>query len=70
MKIDVRSDESVCIIINDWTYYIDDSTGKQIITIWETNNPDNTFTIDKSRIVDHTWMKQQLKKEIVIIMRN
>ena len=59
MKIDVRSDESVCIIINDWTYYIDDSTGEQIITIWETNNPDNTFTVDKSRIVDHAGMKQK-----------
>ncbi len=54
MKIDVRSNESVCIIINDWTYYIDDSTGEQIITMWETAKPDNTFSVDKSRIVDHT----------------
>ena len=31
MKIDVRSEESLYITINGWTYYIDDSTNEQII---------------------------------------
>ncbi len=52
MKIDVKSKDSVYIIINDWTYYIDDSTGERIVTMWETANPDNTFSIDKSRMVE------------------
>ena len=34
MKIDVRSEESLYITINGWTYYIDDSTNEQIITKW------------------------------------
>ena len=36
MKIDVRSDESLYIEINGWTYYIDDSTDEQIIKKWRT----------------------------------
>lgn len=35
MKIDVRSNESVYITIGDWVYYIDDSTGEQIIEKWK-----------------------------------
>ena len=35
MKIDVRSEESLYIRINGWTYYIDDSTNEQIITKWK-----------------------------------
>ena len=35
MKIDVRSEESLYITINGWTYYIDDSTDEQIITKWK-----------------------------------
>ncbi len=34
MKIDKRSNESVYITINGWVYYIDDSTGEQIIEKW------------------------------------
>ena len=34
MKIDQRSDESVYITLNGWIYYIDDSTGEQIIQKW------------------------------------
>jgi hypothetical protein len=34
MKIDVRSEESLYVTINGWTYYIDDSTNEQIITKW------------------------------------
>ena len=35
MKIDVRSEESLYITINGWTYYIDDSTNEQIIKKWK-----------------------------------
>ena len=35
MKIDVRSEESLYITINGWTYYINDSTNEQIITKWK-----------------------------------
>jgi hypothetical protein len=35
MKIDVRSEESLYVTINGWTYYIDDSTNEQIITKWK-----------------------------------
>ena len=34
MVVDVRSSESVYITIGDWVYYIDDSTGEQIIQKW------------------------------------
>ena len=35
MKIDVRTNECVYITINGYVYYIDDSTGEQIIERWE-----------------------------------
>ena len=35
MKIDKRSDKSVYITINGWVYYIDDSTGEQIMEKWK-----------------------------------
>ena len=35
MKIDVKSEESLYITINGWTYYIDDSTNEQIIKKWK-----------------------------------
>ena len=31
MRIDVVADETVYINLNGWTYYIDDSTGEQIM---------------------------------------
>ena len=31
MKIDIRSDNSLFIELNGYTYYIDDSTNEQII---------------------------------------
>ena len=37
MKIDGGSNESVYITINGWVYYIDDSTGEQIIEKWRKN---------------------------------
>tara|TARA_R110000850_G_C9606436_1_gene429296 strand:- start:1 stop:135 length:135 start_codon:yes stop_codon:yes gene_type:complete len=35
MIIDVRSEESIYITINGVVYYIDDSTGEQIIEKWK-----------------------------------
>jgi hypothetical protein len=34
-RLDVRSEESLYVTINGWTYYIDDSTNEQIITKWK-----------------------------------
>ena len=34
MKIDVRSKQSVFIEIDDYTFYIDNSTNEQIIDYW------------------------------------
>ena len=34
MKVDIRTKECLYIDINGWTYYIDDSTGEQIINKW------------------------------------
>ena len=31
MRIDVVDDNALYIILNGWTYYIDDSTGEQIM---------------------------------------
>tara|TARA_B100001939_G_C16409154_1_gene391577 strand:- start:197 stop:352 length:156 start_codon:yes stop_codon:yes gene_type:complete len=35
MKIEMSSNESLYITINGWVYYIDDSTGEQIIEKWK-----------------------------------
>ena len=35
MKIDIRSDNSLFIELNGYTYYIDDSTNEQIIVKYE-----------------------------------
>ena len=36
MKIEVKTNNSVYVTINDYTYYIDDSTNEQIIELWKT----------------------------------
>ena len=36
MKIDIRSDKSLYITIDKHTYYIDNSTDEQIMTIYKT----------------------------------
>ena len=35
MIIETKNDEVVYITINGWVYYIDDSTGEQIIDKWK-----------------------------------
>jgi len=40
MKIDIRSKDSLYIELNGYTYYIDDSTNEQILSVEKTtNNP-------------------------------
>tara|TARA_Y100001938_G_scaffold125596_1_gene176684 strand:+ start:38 stop:214 length:177 start_codon:yes stop_codon:yes gene_type:complete len=34
MNIDIKSKDSLFIDLNGWTYYIDDSTGEQIVEKW------------------------------------
>lgn len=36
VQIDVRSDKSMYITIGEYTYYIDDSTGEQVMDCWKT----------------------------------
>ena len=43
MKIDMISNESVYITINGWVYYIDDSTGEQIIEKWREESGTHTI---------------------------
>ena len=39
MKLNITSKNAVFIEINDWTYYIDDSTNEQIMDKWVTDEP-------------------------------
>ena len=41
MKIDIRSKDSLYIELNDYVYYIDDSTNEQIIDKWHTYHKPN-----------------------------
>ena len=36
MKIDIRGENCLYIELNDYVYYIDDSTNEQIIEKWHT----------------------------------
>ena len=42
MKIDVRSKQCVYIKIDDYTFYIDNSTDEQIMNCWHKNDPVDT----------------------------
>ena len=42
MKIDIKTSDSVYVTINDHTYYIDDSTGEQIVDKWRSTDENNT----------------------------
>ena len=41
MKIEIRSNTSLYIEINGHTYYIDDSTNEQIMSVWKTRKNKN-----------------------------
>ena len=38
MKIDIRNDKVVYLTIGNYEYYIDDSTGEQIVDVHRKNN--------------------------------
>jgi hypothetical protein len=38
MRIDIRTKQTLYIEINDYVYYIDDSTNEQIIDVWHKNS--------------------------------
>lgn len=38
ITIDVRSEKALYVTIGKWVVYIDDSTGENIISTWETLN--------------------------------
>jgi len=42
MKIDVRNKQCVYIKIDDYTFYIDNSTNEQIMNFWHQNDPVDT----------------------------
>jgi|14BtaG_2_1085337.scaffolds.fasta_scaffold231599_2 hypothetical protein len=42
MKIDVRNKQCVYIKIDDYTFYIDNSTNEQIMNFWHKNDPVDT----------------------------
>tara|TARA_Y100000310_G_C20460718_1_gene705218 strand:+ start:139 stop:330 length:192 start_codon:yes stop_codon:yes gene_type:complete len=52
MKIDVRSEKSLYIEMDGWTFYVDNSTDEQIMSNWETNAPVGTVltTVIKDKI--------------------
>ena len=62
ITIDVRSDKSLYITIGNYTYYIDDSTGEQIMDFWETNKPsEETFaTINQKASTVDSKVKKNL----------
>ena len=44
MNIDIRSKDSLFIDLNGWTYYIDDSTGEQIVEKWRATSMGKLIT--------------------------
>ena len=35
MNIDIRSPQSIYVEMDEWTFYIDNSTGEQIVEKWK-----------------------------------
>jgi hypothetical protein len=56
MKIDIRTKECCYIELNDYVYYIDDSTGEQIVHKWHKDSVDSYDRISK--------LDQQVKEAI------
>lgn len=47
MKIDVRTRDCCYIELNDYVYYIDDSTGEQIVHKWHKDSVDSYERMSK-----------------------
>ncbi len=56
----MRSSESVYITINDWVYYIDDSTGEQIMHKWRKKKK----RLSKSVAKDRFWEDMEKRYEV------
>jgi len=52
MRIDVVAEETVYINLNGWTYYIDDSTGEQLLEKYRTEKEWDILSIVR---VPKTW---------------
>ena len=47
MNIDIRTRDCCYIELNDYIYYIDDSTGEQIVHKWHKDSVDSYTTLTK-----------------------
>ena len=44
MNIDIRSPQSMYVEMDEWTFYIDNSTGEQIVEKWKNDKSKKTQT--------------------------
>jgi len=64
MKIDVRTRDCCYIELNDYVYYIDDSTGEQIVHKWHKDSVDSFERISKiDRQVKRAIQRGYLEEE-------
>lgn len=64
MKIDVRTRDCCYIELNDYVYYIDDSTGEQIVHKWHKDSVDSYERISKiDRQVKRAIQRGYLEEE-------
>ena len=52
VNIDIRTRDCCYIELNDYIYYIDDSTGEQIVHKWHKDSVDSYTTLTKKEIED------------------
>ena len=64
MKIDVRTRDCCYIELNDYVYYIDDSTGEQIVHKWHKDSVDSYDRMSKiDRKVKRAIQRGYLEEE-------
>lgn len=64
MKIDVRTRDCCYIELNDYVYYIDDSTGEQIVHKWHKDSVDSYDRMSKiDRQVKRAIQRGYLEEE-------
>jgi hypothetical protein len=64
MKIDVRTRDCCYIELNDYVYYIDDSTGEQIVHKWHKDSVDSYERMSKiDRQVKRAIQRGYLEEE-------
>ena len=62
MKIDVRSEKSLYIEMDGWTFYIDNGTDEQIMSNWETISPVGTVL---TTVINDKIEKTDMNGEVV-----